>query len=293
MNFWPPTNTADNYADADIDASARSREHDNYYYGQNREQARAGDEAPASTSTSTTAFAHSRLVEHPSETPERPQWKQDIIDDFTAWLDALPETPERAENGDDCESSDPDSFEQTDWNTLLRELTALRQEVKLQSRGNAKIGDSISKLAAELSDELSHVKSMTAAVKDEIPKARRDAERAAIMPALEVFEAIQRCQEIITKTKIPRLALSSKARRRHEQNIVEPVRILKSKLDEFMRRMHLEPVAETGMSFSADSMHVLGTSTSGAPKNTVTKVLSQGYRLRGSLLKTAEVHVEK
>ena len=61
-------------------------------------------------------------------------WKEKVLEDFTAWLSALPEKPatEKPMTGD------PETMDSCDLFTLLSEFTALKQEIRIQNREQGK-----------------------------------------------------------------------------------------------------------------------------------------------------------
>ena len=73
----------------------------------------------------TAGFLERRMETHESSEQNPAEWKQRALDDFNAWLMELP---------DDLPADRNVDIDSCDLYTLLTEFTALRQEIKLQTR---------------------------------------------------------------------------------------------------------------------------------------------------------------
>lgn len=220
-----------------------------------------------------------------SENPPRPAWKQRILDDFTRWLDQLEDVPPKPE---DSAPAQPPDLE-----TLLREFTALRQEVRLQSRGNSKVGEQIEKLAEQLSGELESTRTAAASIREDIPRARKESKQRVILEMLDILEGLRRSAAAADSAPLPRLMLRSGTRAKTRQTLAEPLRLLDSKAADCARRLGLEEIAALGRTFDSMTMRAVAATTTGAPANTITEIRRQGYRLDGETIRLAEVCVEK
>lgn len=220
-----------------------------------------------------------------TDRPTRPAWKQRILDDFTTWLDQLEDAPHYPE---DSASPHPPDLE-----TLLREFTALRQEVRLQSRGNSKVGEQIEKLAEQLSAELESTRTVATALREDIPRARKESKQRVILEMLDIIEGLRRSAAAAESVPLPRVMLRSGTRDKTRQSIVDPLRLLDSKVADCARRLGLEEIAAIGRPFDSTSMRAVSATSTGAAANTITEIRRQGYRLDGEIIRLAEVCVEK
>ena len=222
-------------------------------------------------------------------------FKKHILDDFKRWLDEL-------EEPDFCQLRElrNSSNEDPDLQTFFRELVALRQDVRLQSKANKSIGQNISQLSSSLEDKINTgTKSLANAVidiKSQIPEARRDAQRGIALEFLSVVEGLERCANSLSSKRISslKIGLKKKKKKKAIESLRKPHRLLYSKALDSLRRLKIEPVAAIGDEFDPKSMRVVGTTkNSGAKAGVVTEICLQGYKIENSLIRTAEVKVEK
>lgn len=216
----------------------------------------------------------------------RPAWKQKILDDFAAWLDELEECPEADENTQESELPDLE--------TLLREFAALKQEVRLQSRGSSRLSEKVEALSGELLDGVNRLEeSLTRNLQDP-SRIKKEATRKTVLAFVDVFEAINRTHATVRDLPPPpRVLWSNTARDAYKTELAEPLQILTVKADELKKRIGLENTVRLGAKFDADLMRVVGTTNTQAPSKTVTEVLKPGYRLHDEIVQVAEVHVEE
>ena len=212
--------------------------------------------------------------------------KQDILDNFKTWLDELDGLPQ-------------DDIPQTPETGLLElfgELSALRQEVKLQSKNNQNIAGQLNELTGELHQKLTSSNDLSSVVNDlkaQIPQARQEARQEVLLELLPVIEGLDRSLETIKKNTLPTF-LFGDAKEKQQQNFIKPISILQHKAADSLARLQVHSVAALGVNFDAANMRAIGTtSSSGQRSGQVSEILRQGYTLNGKLLQTAEVKVEK
>lgn len=218
------------------------------------------------------------------QSADRPQWKQDMLDEFSAWLDEIDELSDQS-------TATPVARE-PDLETLLREFTALRQEVKLQARTGSKIGDLVTLLSEDLNKKFHTIEKLEKTLNEKIPQARRESKRQAIAMFFDILEAINRTAESMEQSSLPVL-LTPSSRKKALEELMMPLGLLKSKVTHLMCQIDLQEVAAEGKKYNSLQMRAAHTSQTGAISNTVTGILRQGYLLDGELVRTAEVIVEK
>ncbi len=249
------------------------------------------DQEGTQTSPVSRAATFSTAAGGPADTlrqPPRAQWKQQILDDFAAWLDALDEPPAATE--EDAGNKQPD------LETLLAEFTALRQEVRLQSRSGNKLGEQVENLSADLSEKLDAVNRVSAAVQEELPKTRKETKKQVVKEVLEVIEAAERSLHNAEAPSLPRILLRPGARQKAREKLARPVQLLNTKIEDMTRRLGLEKTAAPGMPFDPETMRAVSSTNStlsGESRPVVSQVLRAGYRLDGEVIQTAEVKVEQ
>ena len=174
----------------------------------------------------------------------REQWKQDVLDEFAAWLDEAGATPALGEP--------PPEGMAPDLETLLREFTALRQEVRLQSRGSSRVGEQVERMAEQLSAELDTTRTVAATLREDVPRARREGKERAVLELLELLEGVRRSAEAAESASLPRLLVGRRARRSARETLLHPLRLLESKATDGARRLGLRETAAPGQPFDPD-----------------------------------------
>ena len=222
-------------------------------------------------------------------------FKKRILDDFKRWLDKLEES-----EFDRLKEFKGDPSEGPDLETFYRELVALRQEVRLQSKANQSIGQNFTQLSSSLEDRIdTSIKSLANAVvdiKSQIPEARRDAQRGIALELLSIVEGLKRCKDSLSKERISslKIGLKKKKKKKAISSLRKPHRLLYLKALDSLRRLKIAPVAAIGDEFDPKCMRVVGTTQdSGAKAGTVTEICLQGHKIEDSLIRTAEVKVKK
>ena len=113
----------------------------------------------------------------------RDEWMWAILADFRQWLEELPE---------DSLTDTEENGENIDLRDLFAEFTALRQEVRLQNREQAKSVRQLEKAAEiheQLAERLQRRDEELSAFEERV---RRAAERQTLLPFLEVRDALMR-----------------------------------------------------------------------------------------------------
>lgn len=218
--------------------------------------------------------------------------KQQVIEDFRAWLDELGEA-DLEELGRQAAAVPPSP---PSLHTLLGELTALRQDVRLQARTSQNAARQLDELGQKLESGLTQagnrLDQAANATKALVPETRREAQRAVALELVAIVESLARCQTALRQIEIPRFALA-KRRESLRQQIAQPVDLLLSKGLDSLHHLRLSPVAQPGIPFDPACMRAVGTCRDGGvPPGHVADVVRQGYRLGPELLQTAEVKVE-
>lgn len=215
-------------------------------------------------------------------TTDMPEWKQVILDDFSQWLDEIEQFPEAA----------TPAIKEPDLETLLREFTALRQEVKIQTRAGSKLAPMVAQVSEDLSKNTKSMDTLETVVREKIPQVRKEVKRQSIESFFDILEAIKRTAQSMEQITLP-ILLTPSSRKKALQDIMVPLGLLRGKANDLMSQIRLEEVAQPGDKFNSLHMRAVHTSQTDALENSVTEVLRQGYLLDGELVRTAEVVVEQ
>lgn len=227
---------------------------------------------------------------------ERPapedHWRQEAIGRFAEWLNALA----NEEVGAIREEAQRE-FQSPDLFALYGELSALRQDVRLQSTAARKAGQALETAAEILHDglreRLDSVMTTVTEAKSMLPEARREGEETVLLELLSVRESLARVTVAADAGRLPRRPWM-----RQHARVFDELRsgqhLVLDRLDDVLRRMQVVPAVKAGMAFDPAVMRAVSTSRdTGAREGDVTRVVRQGYQRNGKVLQIAEVQVEK
>lgn len=210
--------------------------------------------------------------------------KDQLLDRFRAYLDQAMEAElDDAEMDDDAA---PDLF------TLLAEVAALKNEVKLESRQVKGALDEFRSLFDSLRDKEARL--------DEERAHRRAAERAAeqrsqkdlLLELLELRDRLEAGQEQARRFR-PGL-LGRRSAKPFVASMAEGMAMNLRRLDESLARRGVRPLTVVGRPFDPHSMHAAEIATDpGLPQGRVVAELRKGFMHEDALLRPAEVVVNR
>jgi molecular chaperone GrpE (heat shock protein) len=224
--------------------------------------------------------------------PAADDWRTAVLDDFRQWLFRLDddETAILREEGQ-TEAQTPDLL------AFYRDLTAFRQEARLQAKATQSAGRSVDELSALVRDTLApQVRTAgetVAKLQGAVAEARRSGEKAISAELLSLREGLVRNAAAAHDLRPPRWLWTARQRSALDA-LRDNQRLMLDKLDDALRRLQVVPLAEVGAAFDPAHMRAVAVSegTSAAP-GTVTRVIHQGYQRNGDLLRVADVQVER
>jgi len=238
-----------------------------------------------------------------------------ILRRFEAWLDEAlaSETPptgiagellaELADGGGAEENERPSM----DLYSMQAAITALTQEVKLQSRAYKQLSDAL----APLSDLQPQVDALVSEHAGAIDELRREAERRAqadILDALldmrdRLTRGLAASRQCLRETpRTPKESWLSKllgyraddGARQAAQALEQGYRLTLDRLNEMLQRFHVSEIPCEGREFDAESMSAVDTQeTTSAPEGFVLEVYRAGYEWNGEIYRTAQVKVAR
>jgi len=227
------------------------------------------------------------------EPPPSPlqQLKRNILADFSAWLDELDAEDLRAATDPPEDDSAPDLF------SFFSELAALRRDVQLQGKASqglrSDVQDVTNELKTGVEEQVRNLANAVIDIKNQVPRARREAQTAIALEFVEIAEGLERCRDLQTPASLP-LFLTRGRREAVLRELHRPIGLLAAKAGDALRRLGIRSIAAVGDTFSPGTMRAADTTSgSGRASGTVTEIVRQGYTLNDDVLRVAEVKVEK
>jgi molecular chaperone GrpE (heat shock protein) len=215
-------------------------------------------------------------------------WKQKAFEDFSAWLAALPEKLSSEKSATDASGA----LESCDLFTVLSEFTALRQEIRIQSREHGKTLSTLTGFIEAYQETANLFKERTRALSELEVNIRKSSEKRTVLPFLEVRDTLVRGLEAS-------LALSAfksffRPAPKGIEGVVEGYEMALRRMDRALASVNVLPVETTGRPFDPKTMKAVDKrSGSGMDKGMVVEELLTGFLRGQELLRTAEVIVSE
>ena len=213
----------------------------------------------------------------------RHDWKQTVLEDFRQWLEELPESAriEEEEGAAGCDLHD-----------LFAEFAALRQEIRLQNREQAKAVRELEK-AAEMYETSAHLLERRdedlASFEERI---RHAAERQCLLPILDVRDTLVRGRDAAARL----LEKRGLFRRLPPgiEGVVEGYEIALRRFDRALAQLGVKIVQTVGHRFDARTMNAVATrQTEQTEDGVVLEEVLSGFGRGDEVLRTAEVVVNR
>jgi molecular chaperone GrpE len=208
--------------------------------------------------------------------------KERLVEQFRACLDSAPDTPADA------------ALEPPDLRTLLAEMAALKNEVRLQARQFKGAlqqlqtrGDMLAEQNQGLVRDLERARTQAA-------EARAQAERGLLLGLLELRDRLQAGVDAQAAWRPPALLRLLDSGQRHARSLHEGSALTLQRLDELLAGHRVQAIAAVGQALDPQCMHAVAVEW--APQQAegvVLRELRPGYRQGSELLRVAEVIVNK
>ena len=214
-------------------------------------------------------------------------WKERALEDFRDWLDDLPGPAE----GEDEAGGAGESHE-VDLRDLFAEFAALRQEVRLQNREQARASRELAK-AAESYETAAR---LTRRREDDLAVFERrivtEAENRCLRSVLEVHDALVRGRDAAVALRERRGLLRRPVR--GVAGVVEGYELALRRFDRMLARFGVRRLRTIGCPFDSRTMHAMEVRRiEQAGDGEVVEELLGGFARDGDVLRLAEVAVNR
>lgn len=214
-------------------------------------------------------------------------WKERALEDFREWLDDLPEPAQ----GED-EAGGAEEAHEVDLRDLFAEFAALRQEVRLQSREQARASRELAK-AAESYEAATR---LTRRREDDLAAFERrivaEAENRCLRSVLEVHDALVRGRDAAAMLREPRGLLRRPVR--GAAGVVEGYELALRRFDRMLAGFGVRRLRTVGCPFDSRTMHAMEVRRiEQTADGEVVEELLGGFTRDGDVLRLAEVAVNR
>ena len=210
-------------------------------------------------------------------------WKQRALEDFRQWLDAVGDEPPERQEADaaDCDLRD-----------LFAEFTALRQEIRLQNREQARAGRELAAAAERCDAAVRQAERGDETLAAFEQRVARTAEDRCLRETLEVRDALVRGRDAAVRLR-DRPRLFSR-RPRGAAGVVQGYELALSRFDRMLSRFDVRPVQTVGRPFDSRVMHAVeARRVDRTGDGVVVEELRSGFVRRDDVLRLADVAVNR
>ena len=210
-------------------------------------------------------------------------WKQRALDDFRQWLDAAGEEP--AEHGE------PDAGD-CDLRDLFAEFAALRQEIRLQNREQARAGRELAAAAERYDAAANRAERCDETLAAFEKRVSRTAEDRCLLETLDVRDALVRGRDAAVRLRDrPRLFGRPP---RGAAGVVQGYELAISRFDRMLSRFDVRPVQTAGRPFDSRVMHAVeARRVDRIDDGVVVEELRSGFVRHDDVLRLADVAVNR
>jgi molecular chaperone GrpE len=214
-----------------------------------------------------------------------PEAKERLVEQFRASLDS---------DADDA----ADEGEPIDLSTLLAEMAALKNEVRLQARQFKSALEQTQALSDALGEHNQALARDLERARAQAAEAKAQAERGLLLGLLELRDRLQAGLDAQTAWRpSPLLRLLSQMLgdgQRHPRSLREGSALTLQRLDELLASHRVRPIAALGQALDPQCMQAVGIEWAPeAAEGVVLRELRRGFQQGTVLLRTAEVIVNK
>ncbi len=209
-------------------------------------------------------------------------WKKEALKDFRFWLEDLPNLPPAPERA---------PSESCDLFTLLSEFTSLKQEIKMQNREQEKSLQSIDTFINAYREAANLFKEKSKSIEKLEENIRLAAERRAVLPFLDIRDALTRGLRAGKEVAVSGKGLFSSAPKGIE-GVIEGYEMAIRRFDRALESVGILPIQTVSQPFNPKTMKAMDKrSASDTEKGVVVEELISGFIRGGEVIRFAEVVV--
>lgn len=210
--------------------------------------------------------------------------KDQLTARFRAYLDDVDPTP--VADAGTADEAIPDLF------TLLAEVAALKNEVKLESRNLKSALDEFRGLYAALREANTRLADEQARCREQEQQLGQQAQKELFLDLLDLRDRLQAGHDQAVRFRPGRLA--SRVAVRFVASMAEGMAMNLRRLDELLLRRDVRPLAALGQPFDPHTMHAAELANDPSQdKGLVVGELRKGFQHQDRLLRSAEVVVNR
>ncbi|MDP2832122.1 MAG: nucleotide exchange factor GrpE [Pseudomonadota bacterium] len=211
-----------------------------------------------------------------------PAQKDSLIEEFRAYLDEWVES--------DVEESDT----AVDLHTLLAEMAALKNEIRLESRQFKAMLEEMRQFGEVLREQNERLNRELERAREQAATGKRQAERGLLLGLLDLRDRLAAGVDAGAAHRPAFLARLVPAETRFADSLAQGLALTLRRVDELLDGHQVRPLEAIGQSLDPHRMRAVGVAAvPGQPDGQVLREVLRGYYQHGELLRAAEVIVNK
>jgi molecular chaperone GrpE len=212
-----------------------------------------------------------------------PAEKERLIEEFRTCLDEWEETQES-----DAEAT------AVDLHTLLAEMAALKNEIRLESRQFKAMLDEMRQFGEALREQNERLNRDLERTREQAAAGKRQAERGLLLGLLDLRDRLQAGADAGAAHRPAFLARLAPAETRFAQSLAQGLALTLQRVDEMLAGHQVRPLEAIGQPLDPHWMRAVGVEAApDKPDGQVLREARRGYFHHGELLRAAEVIVNK
>jgi molecular chaperone GrpE len=192
------------------------------------------------------------------------------------------------------EEEDADQGEPVDLRTLLGEMAALKNEVRLESRQFKSALEELKSFGEALRAHNERLARDLERARAEAAEGQRQAERRLLLGMLDLRDRLQAGADAAAARRPSALARLVPGETRFARALSEGLTLTLQRLDELLATHRVRPIEALGQPLDPQRMRAVGVEAApNAPDGVVLREARRGFHHGGELLRAAEVIVNK
>lgn len=216
-----------------------------------------------------------------------PAQKEGLIEEFRAYLDECVEND--VEESDTAAGDTP-----VDLYTLLAEMAALKNEIRLESRQFKAMLEEMRQFGEVLREQNERLNRELERAREQAAAGKRQAERGLLLGLLDLRDRLAAGVDAGAAHRPGFLARLAPAESRFADSLAQGQTLTLRRVDELLDGHQVRPLEAIGQRLDPHRMRAVGVAAvPGQPDGQVLREVLRGYYQHGELLRAAEVIVNK
>ncbi len=192
------------------------------------------------------------------------------------------------------EEDGDEAGEPVDLRTLLGEMAALKNEVRLESRQFRSALEELKNFGEALREHNERLARELEQARDQAAEAQRQTERRLLLGLLDLHDRLRAGVEATASRRPSLLSRLARGKTRFERVVGEGLVLTLQRLDELLATHRVRPIGALGQPLDPQWMRAVGVeSVHEIPDGVVLRELRRGFSHGGELLRAAEVIVNR